>query len=120
MFSLVAFEERLGQMPSNHRLYSPGLHYLQRHRWEEGGVANATKMVIERNPSKLQRSVHPDDQQRYEAKLAAKAEFEAQLKAWEANPVGDQPEAPAAIKSIKEPHGITKLAFLTYMFIPYP
>lgn len=83
-----------------------------------GGVANATKMVIERNPSKLQRSVHPDDQQRYEAKLAAKAEFEAQLKAWEANPVGDQPEAPAAIKSIKEPHGITKLAFLTYMFIP--
>ncbi len=87
-----------------------------------GGPVNATKMVIEKNPTKLQRAVHPDDQARYDAAMATfptkKAANEAAITAWDAAPEDSRGEKPKEIKAPKKPHGITQLAFLTYFFIP--
>lgn len=71
-----------------------------------GGPAAATAAVIEKNPTKLQRSVHPDDQKRYEAKLQI---HEATVAAGE----GD-----ATLAAPAKPKGISQLVFLTYMLIP--
>ena len=65
-----------------------------------GGVKNATQMVLDRNPTKLQRAVDPADTERYEAALAQ----------WQADP--------DTMRKPKEPHGVPPLAFLSYMFIP--
>lgn len=67
---------------------------------ELGGVRNATRMVAEHNPTKLQRAVHADDAARYEA---AKAK-------WEADPEN--------VHKPKKPHGVTKAVFFSYLFIP--
>lgn len=74
-----------------------------------GGPANATQMVIDKNPTKLQRSVHPNDKEKYEAALEV---YEAKLAA------AATEEEKAELVKPTEPHGISKLAFLTYLFIP--
>ncbi|MDA7916191.1 sodium:solute symporter family protein [Verrucomicrobia bacterium] len=83
-----------------------------------GGPVAATQRVIDHHPTKLQRAVHPDDLARYEAATAAFPNEEA-IAAWEAALADSRDEKkPAEIKAPKEPHGISKLAFLTYFFIP--
>jgi SSS family solute:Na+ symporter len=67
-----------------------------------GGLKNATQMVIDQNPSKLQRSVHPDDLARYEAQVEASAAS----------------TEVAEVSAPKKPEGISKLVFFTYMLIP--
>ncbi len=74
-----------------------------------GGPVNATQMVIDKNPTKLQRSVHPDDQQRYET---AMEDYERRIAE------ASTEEEKAEITRPKKPHGVTQLAFLTYLFIP--
>lgn len=66
-----------------------------------GGPAEATRLVMEYNPTKLKRDVTPEDTARHEEKLAA----------WEAD------KAASPVKP-REPEGIPPLAFFTYMFIP--
>lgn len=66
-----------------------------------GGPANATRMVMEHNPTRLKRDVSPADQQHYEQKLA---EFKADPK--------------KAIIKPREPHPASKIEFTTYLFIP--
>jgi len=87
-----------------------------------GGPVNATRMVVESHPTKLQRSVHPDDQKRYDEAMAAfpakEAAYEAKLAEWEAAPAETRGDAPKEIKAPSKPHGISQLAFLTYFFIP--
>jgi SSS family solute:Na+ symporter len=76
-----------------------------------GGPVNATKMVADRNPTKLQRSVHPDDKERYEV---AMEKYEVALAA----ATTEEAKAEVMAKEPKKPHGITQLAFFTYLFIP--
>ena len=64
-----------------------------------GGPLNATKMVMEYNPTRLKRDVTADDMKIYEEKLAA---FNAKQ---------------SVIKP-REPHAASKVEFATYMFIP--
>lgn len=66
-----------------------------------GGPENATRMVMEYNPTKLKRDVTEQDKKHYEEKLAA---YQADPKA-------------AVIKPMK-PHAASKIEFTTYMFIP--
>jgi len=66
-----------------------------------GGPVEATALVREYNPAKLKSTVTAEDEAQYNEKLAA----------FEADP------ATAVIKP-KKPESISKLAFLTYMFIP--
>ncbi|MEE8169750.1 MAG: sodium:solute symporter family protein [Phycisphaerae bacterium] len=65
-----------------------------------GGLENATRMVVEHNPSYLQLGATDVDIQNYEARLA---QFEA----------GELPIKP------RRPEGIAPLVFLSYLFIPF-
>ncbi len=67
-----------------------------------GGPVRATKMVQEHYPSKLKRSIDVKAEERYAAALAK----------WEADPQREEAKKP------KPPFAISKLHFLTYMFIP--
>jgi len=66
-----------------------------------GGPEEATRLVQEYNPAKLKCKVTDSDVANYQAKLA---DYEADPK--------------AAVIKPKPPQSISKLAFLTYMFIP--
>lgn len=66
-----------------------------------GGPVNATKMVMEHNPTRLKREVTEKDKANYEQKLAA----------YNADPK-------AAIIKPREPHAASKVEFTTYLFIP--
>lgn len=66
-----------------------------------GGPVNATKMVIEHNPTRLKRDVTPEDRAKYEKDLAA---FKADPK--------------AAVIKPAEPRAASKVEFTTYLFIP--
>jgi len=78
-----------------------------------GGAANATRMVLERDPHKLMRAVPDDDPKtRYHGALAA---YEKNIAEWETTPPdqrGPKPRPPT------EPEPIGYLHFLTYLFIP--
>lgn len=76
-----------------------------------GGPVNATKMVAERNPTKLQRTAHPDDLARYEL---AVEKYDVALAA----ATTEEAKAEVQAKAPKEPHGITQLAFFSYLLIP--
>ncbi|MDO8630741.1 MAG: sodium:solute symporter family protein, partial [Phycisphaerales bacterium] len=66
-----------------------------------GGPVNATKMVMEHNPTRLKRDVTPNDRAKYEEQLAA----------YKADPK-------AAIIKPREPRPASKIEFTTYLFIP--
>jgi len=78
-----------------------------------GGLQAATAMVQQSNPDKLRRTVRDDDPMiRYAGEMAL---YETKTAKWEAAP----PEARAARPpEPTKPHGIGKLHFLSYMFIP--
>lgn len=64
-----------------------------------GGPVNATKMVMEYNPTRLKREVTEADRKLYEEKLAAFQAKESVIKP-------------------REPHAASKVEFATYFFIP--
>ncbi len=66
-----------------------------------GGPVNATKMVMEHNPTRLKRAVTEEDL----------AKFETQTTAFKADP------KTTVIKPL-EPHPASKVEFTTYLFIP--
>ena len=66
-----------------------------------GGPVNATKMVLDHNPTRLKRDASPQDMEQYQQKL----------KAWQADPK-------AAIIKPREPKPASKVEFTTYLFIP--
>lgn len=66
-----------------------------------GGPVNATRMVMEHNPTRLKRAVTPEDQAHYETRLAA----------YQADPK-------TAVIKPREPHEASKVEFSTYLFIP--
>ena len=66
-----------------------------------GGPENATRMVMEHNPTKLKRDVTEQDKQHYEEKLAA---YQADPKTTVIKP--------------QKPHAASKIEFTTYVFIP--
>jgi solute:Na+ symporter, SSS family len=80
-----------------------------------GGPREATLAVQRTNPDKLRRTVRPDDPlTRYHADLTA---YESKIAKWDTTP----PDKRSASKKPVEPHrphGISKLHFLSYMFIP--
>lgn len=66
-----------------------------------GGPVKATQMVLDHNPTRLKRDVTPEDQAKYEERLAA---YKADPKAVVIKPA--------------EPHPASKMEFTTYLFIP--
>lgn len=66
-----------------------------------GGPVNATRMVMEHNPTRLKRAVSAEDIAHNEAKLAA----------YQADPK-------AAIIKPRPPHPASQVEFATYLFIP--
>lgn len=66
-----------------------------------GGPVNATRLVIEHNPTRLKRAVNAADLAHYEAKLAA----------YEADPK-------TAVIKPRQPRPASKMEFTTYVFIP--
>ena len=66
-----------------------------------GGPVNATRMVMEYNPTRLKRDVGPQELGQYHARLEA----------WKSDP------KKAVIKP-REPHAASKVEFTSYLFIP--
>ncbi|MFQ5490249.1 MAG: sodium:solute symporter [Phycisphaerae bacterium] len=78
-----------------------------------GGVKQATAMVQKYNPDKLRRTVRDDDPlTRFHADQAV---YQKRLAAWEGKPELQKGPKP---KQAVEPHGISQIHFLSYMFIP--
>jgi SSS family solute:Na+ symporter len=73
-----------------------------------GGFQNATKMVLDKNPSLLKRTFDPQDRPAFEAKVAR---YEANAAKWKETKIGPPPKRPV------EP-GISQLEFLSYLLIP--
>ena len=67
-----------------------------------GGLENASAMVLEHNPTRMQRGVSAEDRERYESRLAQ----------WEA-------DKSSVIVKPREPEPIGQLQFLSYFFIPF-
>ena len=66
-----------------------------------GGPVNATRMVLEHNPTRLKRDASPQDMEQYQRKLAQ----------WQSDPK-------ASVIKPREPHPASKVEFTTYLFIP--
>jgi len=66
-----------------------------------GGPVNATRMVMEHNPTRLKRDVTAADMEHYQQRL----------KAWEADPK-------TTVVRPRPPHAASKTEFTTYLFIP--
>lgn len=78
-----------------------------------GGMKQATAMVLEKNPHAVRRTIRENEPMtRY---TEGKREFDKALAVWHKKPADSRGAVP---KAPKEPHGITQLHFLTYMFIP--
>ncbi|MFQ5494182.1 MAG: sodium:solute symporter [Phycisphaerae bacterium] len=80
-----------------------------------GGLKEATAMVQRWNPEKLRRTVRPDDPlTRYHGEEAV---HEKRMAKWQERPEAERAAA-ARPKPPVKPHGIGRLAFLSYLFIP--
>jgi SSS family solute:Na+ symporter len=78
-----------------------------------GGFRQATEMVRQYNPDKLRREVRPDDPlTRYKGDFAVYEKKKAEQEARPASATAPRLQAP------EPPHGISKLLFLTYGFVP--
>ncbi|MFQ5430258.1 MAG: sodium:solute symporter [Phycisphaerae bacterium] len=78
-----------------------------------GGLKAATAMVQRQNPSKLRRTVRPDDPlTRYHGDLAVREKKMTRRQARPSERRGPEPPA------VHRPHGIGRLHFLSYLFIP--
>ncbi|MBG88300.1 MAG: sodium:proline symporter [Verrucomicrobiales bacterium] len=82
-----------------------------------GGPVAATAAVAERNPSKLQRSAHQKDLEKFQAALKAYEAAQANAATNTNSTTGTPPET-ATLTPPKEPKGLPQLVFLSYMLIP--